>query len=445
MFTTIAVSNFKSIKDRVEINFNLPVIGNHLPQNVYINDQMTAPVVRSIGIYGANASGKSNVLMALKALEYMVTISGDLKQNELIPCYEPYELSPYTKNKQVTLEAEFYSESGTKFSFVISYIKDRIIFESLDYYPSRVKANIFLRTENDTWETIKFGGHYKGGIKRIPFFQNNSYLSKAGNNTATPSIIQDAYNFFLRKIKHLGLKEKFRLLSFGNRETVAKETAKLLSMIDTGITDITVKKIDADFSRTFPDDMPHELKEIVLEDFKYRYFFSHEDKTGDKVFLPLSKQSAGIQKLFELIPLIKSAFNDRKVIIIDELDNSIHPHIVDLIVRLFNDPEVNILGSQLLFSTHNMQLMTPEKMRRDQIFFCEKTNGSTQIYSLDDFDKKKIKTTTNYANWYDEGRFGGVPNINYLKIAAFLSTNNATETLDLSEDDIKDISNGFFE
>lgn len=444
MFTYVAFSNFKSIKDRVEINFNSPVIGNHLPQNVYINDKMTVPVVRSIGIYGANASGKTNILMAFEALKYIVTLSGDLKQDESIPCYEPYVLSPHTKNQQVTLEAEFYSEFGTKFSYVISYVKDKIVFESLDYYPSRVKANIFIRRENDTWETIKFGGHYKGGIKRIPFFQNNAYISKAGNNVASPKIIQEAYSFFLRKIKHLGLNEKLRIISFGDRETVAKETAKLLSMIDTGITDIIVKKIDPDFSTQLPGDLPHKIKEMVLEDFKYRYLFSHEDETGDNVFLPLSRESDGTQKLFKIIPLIKSAFNDKKVIIIDELDNSLHPHIVDLIVRLFNDPAVNIFGSQLLFSTHNMQLMTPEKMRRDQIFFCEKTKGSTQIYSLDDFDKKKIKTTTNYANWYDEGRFGGVPNINYLKIVASLSQNSATETLNLSEDEINEISNDFF-
>ncbi|MCF2477458.1 ATP-binding protein [Klebsiella pneumoniae] len=86
----------------------------------------------------------------------------------------------------------------------------------------------------------------------------------------------------------------------------------------------------------------------------------------------MGRESEGTQKLFEIIPLIRSAFNDSMVVIVDELDNSLHPHIADLIVKLFNDPDVNKKGSQLVFSTHNMQLMAPEKMRRDQIWFCEK-------------------------------------------------------------------------
>ncbi|MEN1919507.1 AAA family ATPase [Escherichia coli] len=86
----------------------------------------------------------------------------------------------------------------------------------------------------------------------------------------------------------------------------------------------------------------------------------------------MGRESEGTQKLFEIIPLIRSAFNDSMVVIVDELDNSLHPHIADLIVKLFNDPDVNKKGSQLIFSTHNMQLMAPEKMRRDQIWFCEK-------------------------------------------------------------------------
>ncbi|MCP6077358.1 ATP-binding protein, partial [Klebsiella pneumoniae] len=106
---------------------------------------------------------------------------------------------------------------GNRFSYEVAFIKNRILFESLDYYPSRVKANLFTRDESDTWETIKFGGHYKGGIKKIPFFPNNSYLAKAGNNAASPDIIKEAYNFFRKGIRHIGLNEKIRISSFGER------------------------------------------------------------------------------------------------------------------------------------------------------------------------------------------------------------------------------------
>lgn len=444
MFTYLAISNFKSIKNRVEVNLSSATPGNHLPENLYKNDGMQVATLRSAGLYGANASGKSNVLMAFEALKFITTMSGDLKEGSNIPCYEPYALSSETTSSPTTLEAEFYSKSGDRFLYIISFIKNEITFESLDYYPSRVKANLFTRNKDDSWETLKFGGHYKGGIKKIPFFKNNSYLSKAGNNAASPDIIKEAYNFFRQQIRHIGLNERLRISSFGDREEVVKDTAKVLCMVDTGVNDISVKEVDAELPIKMDDDIPQEIKDMIMDDYKYRYVFSHLSEDGKSINFPISRESEGTQKLFEIIPLIRSAFDSKKVIIIDELDNSLHPHIADLIVKLFNDPDVNTYGSQLIFSTHNMQLMTPEKMRRDQIFFCEKNNGSSTLYSLDDFDKKKVKTSTNYVNWYNEGRFGGVPDINYLKIALFLSPHKIQPS-SLSEKEISEISNGFFE
>lgn len=122
-----------------------------------------------------------------------------------------------------------------------------------------------------------------------------------------------------------------------------------------------------------------------------------------------------------MIPMLVEAFRKQCVIVFDELDNNIHPHMADVIVRLFNDGEVNKYNSQLIFTTHNMQLMSPEKMRRDQLFFFEKRQGKSIGYSLNDFDKTRVKSTTPFGVWYDQGRFGGVPKINYPEIVTLLS------------------------
>ncbi|HDL7347818.1 MULTISPECIES: AAA family ATPase [Enterobacterales] len=442
MFVYIAIENFRSIKEKMIFNLSASGSNNHLSGHFFKNDLMPVGTLRSAGVYGANASGKSNVLMAFEAIKFIATESGDLKEGKRIPCHDPYALSASNVISPVHFEAEFYSAEGNRFVYEVKFTKDQIVFESLDYYPSRVKANLFTRYEDDSWESIKFGGHYKGGIKKIPFFKNNSYLSKAGDNAATPDIIKEAYNFFRKQIRHIGLKEKIRISSFGDREDVVNDTAKVLCMVDTGISGIAVKEMDSELPIKMDDDIPQEIKEIIEEDYKYRYMFSHATEEGGSVSFSINRESEGTQKLFEIIPLIKSAFDEKKVVIFDELDNSLHPHIADLIVRLFNDPDVNKKGSQLVFSTHNMQLMTPEKMRRDQIWFCEKRSGASFVYSLDDFDKKKVKTTTPYANWYDEGRFGGVPDINYLKIASFLSDYEPTV---MSDVDVNNISEGFFE
>ncbi len=100
----------------------------------------------------------------------------------------------------------------------------------------------------------------------------------------------------------------------------------------------------------------------------------------------------------------------------DELENSMHPFMAELIIKLFNDPRVNKRDAQLIFSTHNINLMTPELLRRDQIWFTEKQQGATKLYSLDDFDKKKVKPQSPFNQWYAEGRFGAIPSINYQRI-----------------------------
>jgi AAA15 family ATPase/GTPase len=94
----------------------------------------------------------------------------------------------------------------------------------------------------------------------------------------------------------------------------------------------------------------------------------------------------------------------------------------ELIIKLFNDPRVNKHNAQLIFSTHNINLMTPELLRRDQIWFTEKQQGATKFYSLDDFDKKKVKPQSPFNQWYAEGRFGAIPNINYQGIVELFNT-----------------------
>ena len=109
----------------------------------------------------------------------------------------------------------------------------------------------------------------------------------------------------------------------------------------------------------------------------------------------------------------------------DELDNSMHPFMAELIIKLFNDSRINKGNAQLIFSTHNINLMSSELLRRDQIWFTEKQDGMTKFYSLDDFDKKKVKPRSPFNQWYAEGRFGAVPAINYQGIVELFNTGGA--------------------
>lgn len=423
MFVSLKVENFLSICDEATLNLEAPLNSNHLPDHIYKFRENNLGILRAIGIYGANASGKSNLLKAFSALNYIVVRSGGLKDGDSIPCYTPFKLSNKKNQSPIKFTAEFLVDE-VRYIYHVSFDSKEIIEETLDYYPSRVKANIFSRGPKDDWENIKFGGHYKGGVKKVAFFKNNSYLSKAGDNAATPQIARDIYSFFRLGIHRIGFNFGFNLLGAADvdtRKNITSVVSKFLCLIDTGISKVSYKEVDASDLIKLPEGLPQDIKEQILADNSIKFLFEHKSEDGDLVNFEEDEESDGTQKIFKLSPLILSGLTSKKVIIFDELDNSLHPHLADLLIKLFNDPEVNRFGSQLIFSTHNMQLMGPEKLRRDQIWLAQKDDNKTKIYSLDDFDKNKVKINTPYSKWYDDGRFGGVPTINYSKIKDFLT------------------------
>lgn len=436
MFISMTVENFRSIKNKNKMSFLASGAKNHLDGNVYYSEKSGANYLKSIGFYGANASGKSNVLLAFEALRYMVVGSGDLKDGEDIKCYEPYKLSKDCLSAPITFEIEFLYKDDVKYIYKISFTKNKIIEESLDFYPNKVKSNIFYRGSEDNWSTISFGTNYKGGIKKIAFFENNAYLSKAGDNAASPEMIRNIYNMFMRDIFHIGSSEQFKLTSssVSNINDVIGNLSKILCLVDTGIKSVGITEVDV----KLPDimekmNLPDFIKKNYIDSKKDKYIFTHVGEDGTESLFEESEESDGTRKIFSMMHPIIEAFKDRTVFIFDELDNGLHPHVADLVIKLFNDKTINKVGSQIIFSTHNIQLMDPEKMRRDQIYFVDKKNGSSSIYSLDDFDKKKVKPSTPYNSWYDDGRFGGVPSINFTGIKNLILEINDSEYQEIDD------------
>lgn len=424
----LTVKNFRSLRDEQILSMNVESPKSHLLGNIATTENDKINILKTAGIYGANASGKSNLLLAFRALQWIADDSGDLKDGENIPCYEPYRLSKETLAQPISLEVEFLNDDDLRYVYCVTYNRKEIISESLDYYPSRQRANIFRRVEGDSWETISFGSHYKGGIKRIPFFKNNSYLAKAGNNAAASEIIKSVYQYF-RRIFRSGLKRPLDASSFYDTSAILSHVAQLLSHIDTGILEVSrkEKKLD-DFFASFPSSIPDDVRKELEKRNKYDFIFTRVSEEGDNVNFTLKNESDGTQKLFNFLPILCMAFAAGSVLIMDELDNSFHPHVAELIIKLFNDPKVNHGNAQLIFSTHNINLMSPQLMRRDQVWFTEKKNGASNLYSLDEFDKSTVKSSTPYSHWYDEGRFGALPQINYNEIAKLLSMESLHDT-----------------
>ncbi len=420
MIIDFTITNFRSIKDPQVFSLYAETPGTHLLDNIAYPAGEKIGVLKCAGLYGANASGKSNVLKALSALCSLIDNSGELKEHDPIPEYDPFLLSEETKIAPVQFEIEVVI-SGVRYAYKIAFTQQEIIEESLVFYPSTQPAVIFERKPGATWKEIKFGSLYKGGARRIPLFANNAYLSKAGNNAETPEMLRRVYNYFRIDLRKLGLNEM--PLTINWHDGLINTVASILSCVDTGIASIEIKEISEEelASFKFPDGIPEPVKKEILRSINSQFMFAHQTDAGKSVLFRERQESDGTRRLFSLAPVLIDKLEEGGVLILDELDHSMHPFMAELIIKLFNDPRVNKNNAQLIFTTHNIHLMTAELLRRDQIWFTEKHQGATRCYSLDEFDKSKVKSTSPFNQWYAEGRFGAVPSIDYENIVALFA------------------------
>lgn len=427
MLVDFTVKNFRSIRDEVTLSFFAESNTDYLSNAIHYPSSKKVGVLASAGIYGANASGKSTVLLALKVLSEFVSESHSLKEDEEIDYFQPFRLDELSKALPSEFAIEFVVEK-TRYVYQVAFDSKSVISESLYFYSQganrEVRAKLFDKQDGASWEDISFGTYYKGGSRRFPLFKNQSYLSKAGNSPDAPVMIRKIYQFFRHGLifptkdwrTHGGMWRK-------NNELV-KQASRFLSAVDTGVTDIVLKKENPEgLLESLPESFPEPLKAKIVEDFSTVPYFKHSSAEGSDELFAEKDESDGTRALFHILPLLLGVFKAGAILIWDELETSLHPHIAELVLDLFNNPQINKNNAQLLFTTHNVALMSSSKMRKDQLWITEKVNGVTQLSSLDEFDSS-LKPSSPFAKWYYEGRLGGLPNINYNLISELFSSLN---------------------
>ena len=166
---------------------------------------------------------------------------------------------------------------------------------------------------------------------------------------------------------------------------------------------IEEKISDQDLNR-----LPSIVKTFIPEDAVMYITSTKHIVNGKEYFLDIEEESLGTKAIFSFIPVIKDVLDNGKIILIDEFDKSLHPFIVKYLVEIFNDKEINKNNSQLIFNTHDTNLLDLNLFRRDQIWFTEKNpeTGESDLYPLDDF---KVRKDENIEKGYLLGRYGGVP------------------------------------
>ena len=410
MVLEIRLSNFFSIKDEVVLNLRA---GNSKTQKVQTLQANTiaykdGQILKSAAIYGANASGKSNIIKAIRFCCSMVFLSHNLNENNDLN-FTPFKFENYLQQPSIFFIRFVMKDVEYEYSF--SLTQTEIITEELFYYPNGRRTKIFTR--NEAQGKAKNSIYKFGAVIRKPMdiAENTSrktlYISRASQMDR--DIAKDIFNFFhttfiLNYLNHNYLNNNVNVvekLYKDNRETLLKA----LKIADSDIVNISMRKTAQPVKNVSIDVMKNQasLQDVIMEQLIFNTFHKANDKVA---FNLATDESSGTQALFFIMLSVIDIVKNNKVLLIDEIENSLHCKIVEYIVELFHASN----SAQIIYTTHNTNLLNLNKLRKDQIYFVNKRNdGSSDLYSL--FDYKDFRDTMDVEKAYLQGRFDAIPYI----------------------------------
>jgi hypothetical protein len=417
MIIEFRVKNFRSIKEEAVFSFeanasNLKESNIALIQGKAEDYRLT----KSVAIYGANASGKTNVILAFAAFLGLIKTSHRNELGKKIDCYQPFAFDLQTKDAPCEFLILFILD-GKKYKYEIKFNTEEILEENLFEYNTKQETNLYKRERLDeSIHTSVFGRSLAvEGVKK-EVLKNQLFISKF--NIETHSKLNPICAYFKTidversQMQTQILNDKIaEEIVLDETSVLRKRLHKLMDTADIQIVDIKVEEVDED-DFVFPDKFPEEKKKKIIADNKWNIEFLHKNYDGEKqidaVGIPLNEESLGTQILFGLGARILSKLENGGILIYDELDNSLHAHLSRLLVKIFNNPKSNPHNAQLIFTTHEMSIIDREMLRSDQIWFAEKNEfGSTELFSVQDFDG--VREDAPFDKWYDAGRFGALP------------------------------------
>lgn len=394
MILKIEFENFFSIRDQVRIDFRADNINTMLARELGHNviDWNGVPVLKSVGLFGPNASGKSNILKAINFCCRMI-LDSHLNNEGAVFNYEPFKFDGW-QDKSSKFLIDFVCDN-VEYEYSFELAKNKIISESLYHYPVGRRAKVFVRNADGKYS---FGT----GVINKPMdvvlntSDKNLFLSRA--SSMNREIAQKLYRYFMNQFL-LGLVNVNEMMVLDSFNTYKKVILKALEICDTDITDIEARKEQVPAPVAIPGQ--GELTFQLIDVLKFKTF--HRYKKNVMFDLDL-EESNGTRKLFQILIRLLDVVKNRKGIMMDEFDMGLHTRLADFILDLIHASE----GSQLLFSSHNTNLIDVKRLRRDQIVFVNKTeDGATEVYSLYDF--KDFRENMDAEKGYIQGRFDAVP------------------------------------
>ena len=424
MLVEFSVENYRSIKERqtfsmVSSNKDEPAGSN----SFQVGGVGDLSLLRSAVIYGANASGKTSLLESIKDMRRLVLESSSSNKKGDSLKISPFALDKNSRNNPTEFEV-IVIVGGVRYQYGFTTSSSQIYEEWLIAFPGKSAQKWFHRVWNSEISDYiwKFSSFFKGKKKTIAELtrKNTLFLSLAVdlNNDQ----LEPLYNWFKANLRHMSVNAthgSYTASVCDESDLKKEEVLKFLGNADISIQDLKITTEKLNSESNFFDDVPEPfrnvMKEVMGDVEAYDIKTVHKDSDGEAVEFELDDESHGTKTLFSYAGPWIDTLDSGNTLFVDELNASLHPKIVEYLVRLFNNPSTNKNNAQLIFTTHETSILSQEVLRRDQVWFCEKNSAEESfIYPLLDFKVRKDRD--NLELQYLSGRFGAIPNTPGIKV-----------------------------
>lgn len=386
MLLSFSVSNYRSFKNKKTLDLSAANVREYEDSLTVVGDTAILP---SAVLYGANSSGKSNLIESFRTFLATVYNSASYNSSEELPMF-PFLFDEDSRTKPCAFEIELLID-GDYYRYGFSATKEKVAEEFLFFRTGnkgREKC-LFVRSEDGIGVT----SHYKSAEDMVERTRDNAlFLSVA-----------DAFN---DRIAGLIMRELKGFAIFDG------DRSEALSSRTLSITDEELNTFLAKFKLGF--DSIKKVDNPSIKAITTHKVYNAAGEVAGEISMALSdSESKGTNKLFDMAPIFVKSLANRRVLIIDELGSSMHPMITRMLISMFNSKETNPMGSQLIFTTHDTNLLDNKFLRRDQIWFTEKDEtAATDLYSLVEFKDAsgvKVRNDRSYEKDYINGKYGAIP------------------------------------
>ncbi len=426
MLIDFSFKNYRSFRDGAVLSLEAVGLSNFKSSVIEKNNLR---LLRGAAIFGKNGGGKSNVIRAFwLAVQFIRNAQRTQHEKAEIPVM-PFMLNDYSK-QQPTEFSFSYILDGVKYWYSFSATKERIVTESLHHAPNGQKAIVFTR-ENQKFKFTESISQRRLISKTVA--ENQLFFSVACtmNDDACINAMRWFREFVYFSRDYTDIPSQ--LLEYAEDQNMLKAISRYAKEADVGIENMRFEfnNQEIEEGESFLSDIPEGMKTMLMEFKKALSKMNNEsevslrigqvnakaehygiDKNGDlqRYMVELSDESDGTRRLMSYAPAIESVLNKGGLLLIDELEKELHPMLVNYIISRFQSCQSNPNGAQIVFTTHNTDLMNMELLRKDQIYLVDKKriDGASELYCISDFN---TKTSDNIRKGYLMGKYGAIPEI----------------------------------